>query len=183
MRERFYDLLVEEKRRNPQRTFLVSTHLIDEVARVLDYAVLIDAGRLLCAGTVEELQHGYLSVSGAPDVVRELTVGMLLLKEEEMGGSMVRHVKLNAPEDQARIEADTRVRTAPVGLQRLFVFLTEEKEAERHGAAFHVEIIRQFLTVEGNLKLRGTVFHCLGRQIRQQLFPGSAPGGDLHLSR
>jgi ABC-2 type transport system ATP-binding protein len=134
MRERFYDLLVEEKRRNPQRTFLVSTHLIDEVARVLDYAVLIDAGRLLCAGTVEELQHGYLSVSGAPDVVRELTVGMLLLKEEEMGGSMVRHVKLNAPEDQARIEADTRVRTAPVGLQRLFVFLTEEKEAERHAA-------------------------------------------------
>ncbi len=134
MRERFYDLLVEEKRRNPRRTFLVSTHLIDEVARVLDYAVLIDAGHMLCAGTVEELQNGYLSVSGAPEAVRELTDGMMLLKEEEMGGSLVRHVKLNVPEDQVRIEADARVRTAPVGLQRLFVFLTEEKEAERHAA-------------------------------------------------
>ena len=47
-------------------------------------------------------------------------------------GSLVRHVKLATPDDQTRIEADARVRTAPVGLQRLFVFLTEEEEAERH---------------------------------------------------
>lgn len=132
MRERFYDLLVAEKQRHPGRTFLLSTHLIDEVARVLDYSVLIDAGHLLCAGTVSELQHGYLSVSGAPEVVRELTADLTALKEEEMAGTLVRHVKLNAEADQTRIEADTRVRTAPVSLQRLFVFLTEEEEAERH---------------------------------------------------
>lgn len=132
MRERFYGLLLEEKRRHPARTFLLSTHLIDEVARTLDYAVLIDVGRLLCTGTVAELQQGYLSVSGAPDAVRELTDGMLLLKEEELAGTLVRHVKLGNPADQARIEADARVRTTPVSLQRLFVFLTEEKEAERH---------------------------------------------------
>jgi hypothetical protein len=41
-------------------------------------------------------------------------------------------VKLSSPDDRARIEADARLRTSPVGLQRLFVFLTEEKEAERH---------------------------------------------------
>ncbi len=132
LRERFYDLLMEEKRRHPQRTFLVSTHLIDEVARVLDSAVLIDAGRLLCAGTVAELQEGHLSVSGAPDAVREVTEGLLTLKEEEAAGSLVRHVKLTAPDDRDRMEADARERTAPMGLQRLFVFLTEEKEAQRH---------------------------------------------------
>ena len=134
MRERFYDLLVEEKRRHPARTFLLSTHLIDEVARVLDAAVLIDAGHLLCAGTVEELQRGYLSVSGAPEAVRELTEGLVCLKEEELAGSLVRHVKLGTTEEGERISADSRVRTAPVSLQRLFVFLTEEKEAERHAA-------------------------------------------------
>ena len=132
MRERFYDLLVAEKQRHPGRTFLLSTHLIDEVARVLDFAVLIDAGHLLCSGTIGELQHGYLSVSGAPEAVRELTDGLTALKEEEMAGTLVRHVKLNTDADQTRIEADARVRTAPVGLQRLFVFLTEEEEAERH---------------------------------------------------
>ncbi|MDD3212920.1 MAG: ABC transporter ATP-binding protein [Eubacteriales bacterium] len=132
LRERFYDLLLEEKRHHPGRTFLVSTHLIDEVARALDYAVMVDAGHMLCSGTVETLQKGYLSVSGEPEAVRELTQGLTVLKEEDTAGSLVRHIKLNTPEDQARIEADTRVRTAPMGLQRLFVFLTEEKEAERH---------------------------------------------------
>ena len=132
LRERFYDLLVADQQRNPGRTFVLSTHLIDEVARVLGSAVLIDAGHLLCAGTVEQLQSGYLSVSGAPDAVMELTQGFTVLKQEELAGSLVRHIKLGTEADRARIEADTRVRTAPVGLQRLFVFLTEEKEAERH---------------------------------------------------
>ena len=134
MRERFYDLLLEEKRKHPARTFLLSTHLIDEVARVLDSAVLIDAGHLLCAGTVAQLQQGYLSVSGVADDVRELTHGLTALKEEELAGTLVRHVKLASEQDGARIAADARVRTAPVSLQRLFVFLTEEKEAQRHAA-------------------------------------------------
>ena len=134
MRERFYDLLLEEKHRHPNRTFLLSTHLIDEVARVLDSAVLIDVGHLLCAGTVSELQQGYLSVSGAPDAVGELTAGLTALKEEELAGTLVRHVKLESQADFDRITGDSRVRTAPVSLQRLFVYLTEEKEAERHAA-------------------------------------------------
>lgn len=134
LRERFYDLLLAEKQRHPKRTFLVSTHLIDEVARALDYAVLIDAGKLLCAGTLDELQSGYLSISGAAEAVQELTVGLELLKEENLAGSLVRYVKLSSPEDRIRIETDERVRSAPIGLQRLFVFLTEEKEAERNAA-------------------------------------------------
>lgn len=47
MRERFYDEVVAAHRREPERTFLISTHLIDEVARTLDYAVMIDGGHLL----------------------------------------------------------------------------------------------------------------------------------------
>lgn len=132
MRERFYDLLLEQKRIDEGRTFLISTHLIDEVARTLDYAVMIDDGNLLCEGTVEELQAGTLSVSGDAAVVKELTADLRLLKEEALAGTMVRHLQLDA-ETMRRIQADKRVRTAPVGLQRLFVFLTEEKEVERNG--------------------------------------------------
>ena len=132
MRERFYDLLLEEKHKDANRTLLISTHLIDEVARALDYAVMIDDGKLLCEGTVEALQSGTLSVSGGADAVLELTEGLKLLKQEELAGTLVRHVQLTAEQMQA-IKADPRVRTAPIGLQRLFVFLTEEKEAERNG--------------------------------------------------
>lgn len=132
MRERFYDLLLEEKRKSSNRTFVLSTHLIDEVARTLDYAIMVDVGSMLCEGSTEELTARYLSVSGAADAVRETTQGFTVLKEEEMAGSLVRHVRLGAAADAEAVKADSRVQSAPMSLQRLFVFLTEEKEESRN---------------------------------------------------
>lgn len=131
MRERFYDELLEAHARDEGRSFLLSTHLIDEVARTLDCAVMIDTGRLLCEGTIASLTERYLSVSGAPEAVREATRGMEVLKEEELAGSLVRHLRLSSPEDAARLLGDGRVQAAPMSLQRVFVFLTEEREAAR----------------------------------------------------
>ena len=102
---------------------------------MLDSAVLIDSGRLLTQGTVAELTESYLSVSGQPDAVRAATEGLTVLREEEMAGSLVRHLRLNSPADRERLTADPSIQTAPLSLQRLFVFLTESqngKEAERH---------------------------------------------------
>lgn len=132
MRERFYDLLVDARRNQPERTFLLSTHLIDEVARVLDYAVLVDHGRLLCEGNVSELTQNYVSVSGAPDAVREATVGCELLREEEVAGSLVRYLRVKDADEKARVLGAAGVQGATVGLQRLFVFLTGEKEEEQN---------------------------------------------------
>ena len=132
MRERFYDQLLEEKRNNPDRTFILSTHLIDEVARTLDFAILIDAGMLLYEGALSDLLGMYLSVSGPAEAVRNATQGLAVLKEEDMAGSLVRHVKLNHSADADNVRADGRVQSARMSLQRLFVFLTEEKEAARH---------------------------------------------------
>ena len=134
MRERFYDQLLEERRRHPGRTFMVSTHLIDEVCRTLDYAVMIDAGRLLCEGSTEELTALYMSISGATEAVREATQGFDVLKEEELAGSLVRHVRMKQKSDAEAMKADSRIRSAPMSLQRLFVFLTEEEEEVRHAA-------------------------------------------------
>ena len=131
MRERFYDAVVQAHREEPGRTFLLSTHLIDEVARTLDYAVMIDAGRLLAEGTTEELTKLYLCVSGAPETVRAETEGLVVLKEEEVAGSLVRYLRLHTPQDAQRIREGGRVQVAPMGLQKLFVFLTGEKEAQR----------------------------------------------------
>lgn len=130
MRERFYDLLIDAHRDNPERTFILSTHLIDEVARTLDYAVLIDHGRLLVEDDIKTLTSGYMSVSGAPDAVRAATEGMTVLREEEVAGSLARYLRLGGEDDRARLAARDDVQTADIGLQRLFVFLTEEKEAQ-----------------------------------------------------
>ena len=128
MRERFYDLLLEEKQRSPQRTFILSTHLIDEVARTLDGAVMIDKGKLLCQAELAEFGRIYMSVSGAPDVVRQETEGMTILREETVAGSLVRHLRLNSVTDGDRLLSEGKVQAAPMNLQRLFVFL-----AQTHG--------------------------------------------------
>lgn len=132
MRERFYDAVLELHRREPERTFLISTHLIDEVARTLDYAVMIDSGRLLAQGAPEELTRLYLCVSGEASEVCAATEGLADLRDEEVAGSLVRYVRLRTPEDAERIHNCGHVQTGPVSLQRLFVFLTGEKEAERN---------------------------------------------------
>lgn len=136
MRERFYDQLVESRQRGDGRTYVLSTHLIDEVARTLDCAVLIDRGRLLAEGTLAELTRQYFSISGAPDAVREASAGAKVLKEEEVAGSLVRHFKLQDASQAEALEQGGRVQFARMNLQRLFVFLTEENERHpRNGAA------------------------------------------------
>ncbi len=125
MRERFYDLLLEEKQRDPARTFLLSTHLIDEVARVLDSAVMIDKGHLLCQAQLEDIRRIYMSVSGAPEVVKQETEGMTILREEMVAGSLVRHLRLQSVSDGQRLAEEGKVQLAPISLQRLFVFMAQ----------------------------------------------------------
>ncbi len=127
MRERFYDLLLEEKQRSPERTFLLSTHLIDEVARTLNSAVMIDKGQLLCQADLENFQRIYMSVSGAPDVVRQETEGMTILKEEEVAGALFRLLRLISTSVGLRLQEEGKVQVAPMSLQRLFVFLAQGK--------------------------------------------------------
>lgn len=127
-RERFYDALIDSYAENP-RTLVLSTHLIDEVARVLEVAVMIDHGKLILQKDVDTLRELGIVVSGTPEAVVAATQGLRVLREEVFAGAMARSVFLEAP----RAFPDT-VKTEPIGLQRLFVLLTEEKKGdEGHG--------------------------------------------------
>ncbi|NLO86731.1 MAG: ABC transporter ATP-binding protein [Clostridiales bacterium] len=130
MRERFYDMLIEIRTLQPNRSFVLSTHLIDEVTRTLDYAVMIDHGKLMCQGDMQELTSGYISISGAPDAVREASTGATVLKQEEVAGSLVLHLRLASPGDKEKLMANNSIQCASMNLQRLFVFLTEEEEVQ-----------------------------------------------------
>lgn len=55
IRERFYDTVLESQAVNP-RTILLSTHLIDEVARTLDHAIMLDAGKIILDSDLNTLR-------------------------------------------------------------------------------------------------------------------------------
>jgi ABC-2 type transport system ATP-binding protein len=116
MRERFYDILLEEKTRGG-RCFLVSTHLIEEVSRCLDCVILIENGRLLAQGTVAELTADAYSLTG-PDPV--LPPSARVLRKETHGGFVVLYCQGARPE-----ALPENIVLAPISLQRLFVLLTD----------------------------------------------------------
>ena len=50
-----------------------------------------------------------------------------------------------------------------------------------HGSSFYAEIFGQFLTIEGDGEIIGTLHLCLIGQVRHQLFPGGLAGGVFDL--
>jgi len=55
---------------SPERTFLLSSHLVDELERIVDYAVFMKTGDSVLEGPVESLraQHG----KGLVDLYKEI---------------------------------------------------------------------------------------------------------------
>jgi hypothetical protein len=73
-RELFYDRLLADYAEHP-RTVLLSTHLIDEVAGLLERVVVIDRGRIMLNMAADDLRGAATSVSGAAIAVAEFTAG------------------------------------------------------------------------------------------------------------
>ena len=73
-RQLFYDRLLADYAEHP-RTVLLSTHLIDEAAGLLERVVVIDSGRLVLDAAADELRGAATSVSGPAVAVAEFITG------------------------------------------------------------------------------------------------------------
>src|SRR5690625_1434673 len=67
-REAFYDELLASFSAHP-RTVILSTHLIDELKRILEEVLIIKDGKLLLQAPVDELLGRGFSITGAEDIV------------------------------------------------------------------------------------------------------------------
>jgi ABC-2 type transport system ATP-binding protein len=73
-RQLFYDRLLADYAEHP-RTVLLSTHLIDEAAGLLERVVVIDRGRIALNMDADDLRGAAISVSGPAIAVAEFTAG------------------------------------------------------------------------------------------------------------
>jgi ABC-2 type transport system ATP-binding protein len=128
----FYDALIADYAERP-RTVILSTHLIDEVAPLLEGVVIIDRGRLVAREDAEALRARGVRVTGPTGTVDEFTAsaGLTVLSEQTLGGTKAVTLfgELEAA-DRARAAA-TGLDLGPVGLQDLFVHLTASAGATR----------------------------------------------------
>lgn len=128
-RYRFYDLLLEEHETHP-RTWLLSTHLIEETARLFEDVLVLDRGRRLLHEPADDLRARGARFVGPRDDVATLTADLEVVATEQLGPTtsttVVGHVD-DAHRQRARALG---VDLADVPLQDLFVHLTSRRPEE-----------------------------------------------------
>lgn len=118
-RHTFYDFLLRDYAEHP-RTVLMSTHLIDEAADLLDHVLLIDEGRLVIDSPAEELRGSAVTVSGATAHVERFVENRHVLTREVLGGLTSATVTGLSSADKAAV-LTAGLELAPVSLQQLII--------------------------------------------------------------
>ena len=119
MRERFYQLLLDDFAETG-RTFIVSTHIIEEAASVFEQVIILDQGRILENSPTDELIDQFRYVSGREDEVDRVCAGVEVLSRRTVGRHTTAAVRGN-PEKLAALSGDVDV--APMNLQNVCVAL------------------------------------------------------------
>lgn len=115
-RQLFYDRLVADYGEHP-RTVVLSTHLIDEVADLIEHVVVIDRGRIVIDEDADSLRGAATVVVGPRAAVDAFATGLEVLHREDLGGA-TRITLRGADLDAAR---HLGLRLEPVSLQQLVV--------------------------------------------------------------
>ena len=127
-REMFYKLLLEEYDATG-RTFVVSTHIIEEAAAVFEEVIILDEGRLIEKAPTDELVAQFHCVSGRADEVDAACAGLTVLAAEELGRHKAATVRCPlAALEQAAAGRDVDI--APLNLQKAFVALCGHGEVQ-----------------------------------------------------
>ena len=123
-REQFYKLLLEEYTESG-RTFVVSTHIIEEAADLLEEVIILHQGKVLLSGETQSFVDSACHVSGKAEEVDAAVAGLEVRHVETMGRSKGVTVFL---EPGQKIDESRDVSVQPVSLQRAFVALCGEEE-------------------------------------------------------
>ncbi len=123
-RELFYDHLIEDYTENP-RTIILSTHLIDEVSRLLEHLIVIDSGKILLDTDTDELRGRTHNVIGHQSAVESFIKGRDVIHLESLGSTLSATVMGRTETEVKQAAEQAGLETAPVSLQQLIVHLTK----------------------------------------------------------
>lgn len=118
-RDLFYKHVVNRYSERPS-TFVISTHLIEETAGIIERAVIIKKGEVLFDKDTDEIRSMGYSVSGKAADVDEFAKGKELMGEDALGGLKTVYIKgqLNEADLSDGLTAE------PMNLQNIFIHLT-----------------------------------------------------------
>ena len=122
-RSLFYERLLADYVEHP-RTIVVSTHLIDEVSRLLEHVLVLNQGRLIIDEEAEALRSRAFTVTGSAEKVATFTHGRTQIGSEQFGALASAMLLGNADVGERRQAAALGLELTPVSLQQLIIHLT-----------------------------------------------------------
>lgn len=114
----FYDELLEDYSAHP-RTIILSTHLIDEMDRLLERVIVLDQGRVLKHADVDELRSGAFQVAGKASALEQVTAGRTVLVRRNLGGLATAVVEGGLTAEERTAAATAGLEISAVSLQDL----------------------------------------------------------------
>ena len=124
-REQFYKLLLEEYTETG-RTFVISTHIIEEAADVLEEVIILKDGKVLLESETQALVDSARYISGRAEDVDAATAGLEAHRPEVTGRAKSVTVLLKPGQT---IPAGYDVAVQPMNLQKVFLALCGEEGA------------------------------------------------------
>lgn len=123
-RQIFYDRLLADYTEYP-RTIVVSSHLIDEIADLIERVLVVDEAKIVVDESIGDLRGRAVTVVGPADRVDDFVAGREELHRDTLGPVASATVLGALTDDDAQRLAAAGLTTAPVSLQELIVRLTE----------------------------------------------------------
>ena len=118
-REDFYRLIIDENCKTG-RTFIISTHIIEEASNMLEEVIFLNHGKIICKENTQDLLERAVQVTGKAEDVDGATEGIRLHHVENIGRSKAATILLE-PGQSLKDGYDITIQ--PVSLQNLFVAL------------------------------------------------------------
>lgn len=120
MRVEFYDMLTESFRKHP-RVMIVSTHIIEEIAKTIQKLIIIDKGSVLFFDTLQSVETKAFSISGLQKDVEATTQNLNIIGQDTVGGLVTSYIFDNPPKQTASLEIH------PLSLQDFFIQMVGHK--------------------------------------------------------
>lgn len=125
-REQFYKLLLREYTQSG-RTFVVSTHIIEEAADLLEEVIILHEGQVVVNSNTQDFLDSACYISGKCDEVDAATAGLTVSHSETIGRSKGATVFLRPGQ---AVDESRDVSVQPVNLQQAFLALCGEEGQE-----------------------------------------------------
>ena len=120
MRVEFYDMLTESFQKHP-RIIIVSTHIIEEIARTIQKLIIIDKGSVRFFDTLQSIEANAFRISGLQKDVEAATQNLNVIGQDTVGGLVTSYIFDTPPKQTASVEI------YPLSLQDFFIQMVGHK--------------------------------------------------------